>query len=172
MGYDGEVDVYKVRVTYTNSWVTYTTGDTAIAFLDDINIAATLVEYDEQRALHTLAIPTGVYTKRDSQNRVPANTYGIAVSSVDDDDVSAVVLDSANNRVYLINSSDGGASWSPVRSLTGMTGAVRAGNALILFGINRLEGSADAGETSFNLLGDFLSAVGAVGTIRGVKGVT
>lgn len=172
LGLDSDAQVYKVTVDVQLTWISDGAGSgTTYSLIDDIDIAATLIEYDSERAMFSLVPSTGTYTQRGSLQRLPFNTYGIAVDSQDPTQINMIGRDEKGDNPLLLLSTDGGASWSAVRSVKGLVGLKRGGDIVILFGYNRLEASADGGETSYNMLGDWASRVGPVGRIRGIAGV-
>lgn len=172
IGADSDDICWQVRVSIINTWTGATGGaGTALALLDDLDIDADLIEYSTDRHLYSLNPSTGAYTQRNSFQRLPYWTYGIAVDSNDANNVSAIVADENGNLPTLIQSTDGGATWERIRGVPGMVGLRVNDTTAILFGYNRLELSNDAGETSYTMLGDWAGRLGPIGLIRGVSGV-
>jgi hypothetical protein len=172
LGMTGNEHVYQVKVSVTHHWTDNGGGPgNTFVFIDDIDITATLIDYTTDRALYSLNPSTGTYTERNSFQLAPFGTFGVAVDRSSGTKLSAIVRDEDGNQPYLIQSTDSGATWSRVRRVEGMVGCKRSGDVLLLFGYSRLEGSNDAGVTSYNMLGDWAGRVGPVGQIKGVAGV-
>lgn len=172
LGGTGGEQVSKVRISHYLQY-TYQSGgpDNNYVFLDDIDIDATLIEYASERNIHTLNPGTGAFTERESYQLTPLNTYGMAVSTASASDVSMIAADENGENAWLLQSSNGGGTWSRIRRMNGYTGLKRSGSTMILHGYNKLELSADAGRTSYNMAGNWSSKLGALSQIRAVTGV-
>jgi hypothetical protein len=172
LGLDGSEQTAKVVVAVRLFWTDGGGGPgTTIVFIDDIDIDADLIEYDTDRALHTLNLGTSTYTKRNSFQRLPFDHYGIAVDGVSRARISVIAYDESGNQPALLNSVNSGAAWSKVRDVGGFVGLKRSNDIAILFGYTRLHLSNDAGATSYDLSGDWLKGVGPLGLIKGITGV-
>lgn len=171
LGVQADDRVYKVRIAVVDEWDSDSGSGTALVYVDDIDITATLIDFDTERALFTLVPGTSTYTQRNSFQKLPFDTYGLAVDSGTRTNVSALVTDEDGKLPVLIQSSNGGQTWQKVRGAGGLLGLKRSGNTLLLWGVGRLELSNDAGETSFNFLGDWVGRVGPSGVFRGMTGV-
>lgn len=172
LGLNGDEQTYKVKVSVTLYWTDNGGGPgNTIVFIDDIDITATLIAYETDRAIFSLNPSTGTYTERNSFQLVPFHHFGIAVDRSTGSTLSAIVRDEDGNQPYLIQSTNSGQNWSRVRRVEGMVGCKRSADVLLMFGYNRLDASDDAGVTSYNMLGDWAGRVGPVGRIKGVAGV-
>jgi hypothetical protein len=171
LGASGDERVSKVRVNIYLEYNHVSGTGSNFVFLDDIDITADLIEYDGVRAMHSLDLSGPTYTERSSHQLLPFDTYGIAVSTLSSSDVSMIAYDENGDHVTLLQSSNGGGTWVQRRSVPGMVGIKRAGSTVIMHGYNRLELSADAGLSSYSMLGNWQNKLGAVGLIRAVAGV-
>ncbi len=172
LGIDADTQVWKVVVSTLNEWDSASgPSGTAVAFIDDIDVSAELVEYNTERALFTLNPSSGVYTERNSLQRLPFNAYGLGVDRQDANRVFCIGSDEDGNQPALLRSTTGGNAWLKVRDVPGLIGLKVSGEVVLLHGFNRLEVSADSGDTSFNMLGDWVVRVGPIGVIRGIAGV-
>lgn len=167
-GYE-QVSQVKVVVTLYYDWSSGTGNE--LVFLDDLTVSADLIEYDGERAIYSLNPSTSTYTERSSFQKTPTHTHGFAVDVNNASNVSAIVVDENGDNNLLIQSTDGGASWSRQRNVPGFVGLKRGSDIVILFGYNRLELSNDVGLSSYDMRGDWSGRVGPVGLIKGVAGV-
>lgn len=163
--------VRKIRVQHHHAWDTSTgTGDIAV-LLDNIDIRGTLVPYETQRSIHTLQLATSAYTQRDSFQRLPRFTYGLAIDKQDGTRVTGIGLDEAETAPVRLTTTTTGATWVFNGTLDGYTGIRRSGDAAIVWGYDRLGLSPDNGATIYNRLGNWRAVCGMAGRFMTVTGV-
>lgn len=152
-------------------------SETITVFVDDIDISATLVTYETERALHTLNPSSGAYTKRNSFQMLPFHYRGIGA---DGGGVTCIVRDETGLRTTLLTSNDGGATWQKRQRVDGVVGCKRRSSVVygagfadvvLLFGYDLLAISLDGGITGYNALGDLPARLDYVGRIDGITGV-
>lgn len=170
LGLTGQ-QIWYVRVSVMIGWSAIGSSTTATIYLDDIDIDADLVDYQTNRALHTLALGGPTYTQRDTFQLLPFHPYGIAVDSTSSSTVMLIARDEDGNQPYLLLSTNGGADWTKIRRVDGYVGLKRGGDIVIAFGYNKLSASNDGGVTGYNMLGNWSAVMRQVGRIEGVAGV-
>lgn len=167
-GLTGSEQIWRVRIMVRYAWDHLSGANYTYVFVDDIDIDADLVEYASDRALWIYG--SGSWSKSHSFQAVPFHHFGIAADR-NNGIVTAVVRDEYGNQASLIESTNGGQTWTRIRQMYSIVGLKRSGDKTVLFGHNALLLSLDGGQTAYNMLGDWASRVSPVNKIRGVAGV-
>lgn len=170
-------EVWYLVVSVDIQWASIGGSTTATVFLDNIDIDATLVAYETQRALHSLNPSTGTYTLRNSHQLLPFHYFGIAA---DNSEATCIGRDEDGLRTTLLTTEDSGITWQKNQRVDGVVGCKRRSNVIyggdfadvvLLFGYDILAISLDGGRTGYNALGDLPTRFDHVGRIDGVEGV-
>lgn len=166
-----EQPVRKIRVQHHHAWDSSSGTGNISVLLDNIDIRGTLVPYTTQRSIHTLQLATSAYVQRNSFERLPRFTYGFAVDRQDATRLTAIVIDEAETAPVRLTTTTTGATWAFGNTLDGYTGARRSGDALLLWGYERLGLSPDNGATVYNRMGNWRAACGMAGRFIAVTGI-
>lgn len=170
--------VWSVTISITDEWDSDSGSSGNYVMIDDIDVDATLVDFDTDRALYTLNPGTGAYTRRNSFQLLPSHRFGLAYGG--SNLVLAIAEDEDGNDPWLLRSTNGGQTWAKVRRADGFHGLKCRANVVIdgefrdvtiLFGDNRLHLSVNGGLSSYDASGDWVASVGPLGRIEGISGV-
>lgn len=177
LGLQPDDQVYKIVISLSVEWEADGSGSgQTFALLDDIEIQATLLQYDRDQAIHSLSLSSNTYTRRHSNQKLPLEPYALAVNTTNGalgrSKVSAVVSDETGSNTELLASDDGGATWRKIRNTPGLTGLKRGEEAAVLFGHSLIGITIDVDETctAYAQHGDWAEKVIALSKFLGVAG--
>lgn len=165
--YTGRDEIRYIEITLARVWDIADSSAIHYIWIDNIDVTSALWREDEAYLkLRRATVPGGSWSDATPQTpSVPKSSYGIVSAGTK----YTFIGEALSGQTYLFDGTSG-TTWVRLGK-TKLLGSKRSADLLIAFGYSSLVVSLDGGRSAFSRLGNWASAVGSIGEIRGVAGV-
>ncbi len=138
------------------------------------SIAISKITFDEPETYRISSIHTGspnFHAMTIPDNRFPLNPFSLYPNTSNEEVVAALKEPNGIITSRIATADKDGAGWLALEQEVYLFGIIQSGDYGMAWGKDRILITKDAWETSKNILGDWVSAIGPSGIFREVKGV-